>query len=679
MIPELGHFALILALALAVALAALPMAGVFTGREMWMRAGGSLAAGLFTFMLLAYACLAWSFLQDDFSVAYVAQNSNSMLPPIYKFSAAWGAHEGSFLLWTLIMSGWTLAVAIFSRSLPLDILARVLSVMGLLTIGFILFLLMTSNPFERLLPVAAREGADLNPQLQDFGLIVHPPMLYTGYVGFSVAFAFAIAALWSGRLDAAWARWSRPWTNIAWGFLTVGIALGSWWAYYELGWGGWWFWDAVENASFMPWLVGTALIHSLAVTEKRGVFKSWTVLLAIAAFSLSLLGAFIVRSGVLTSVHAFAVDPERGMFILIFLLMVVGGSLTLYAVRAPVIRADARYAGLSREVLLLVNNVLLVVSTAAVLLGTLYPLIYEALTDGDKISVGPPYFNAVFVPLMLLLLLAMAPGPLARWKRTGLAELVRKLSGVAVVSVVLGVLLPLVFAGALSLWPTIAISLAIWVLGALVVDTAARVANKGSLGARLRAIPKLGAGYIGMCVAHLGIAVSVIGIALTITYSDERDVRLEPGQSVELGDWRFRFDGVRDARGPNYVAQEGTITVFDGDEQVEVLHPQKRRYLARQMVMTEAAIEPGLFRDLYVALGEPLGETAWAVRVHSKPFVRWVWLGGVLMALGGLLAAGDKRYRKLAARDAARAGRADGARPAAQKKGPARGAEGATA
>jgi cytochrome c-type biogenesis protein CcmF len=654
MIPELGHLALILALALSVLLAVVPMAGAVRGERLWMRAGGSLAAGLFTFLLLSYVCLTWSFLVDDFSVAYVAQNSNSMLPTHYKFSAVWGAHEGSFLLWTLIMGGWTLAVAIFSRSLPLDILSRVLSVMGLITIGFILFMLVTSNPFDRLLPSSPQDGADLNPQLQDFGLIVHPPMLYTGYVGFSVVFAFAIAALLSGRLDAAWARWSRPWTNVAWAFLTVGIALGSWWAYYELGWGGWWFWDAVENASFMPWLAGTALIHSLAVTEKRGVFKSWTVLLAIAAFSLSLLGAFIVRSGVLTSVHSFAVDPERGLFILVFLLLVVGGSLTLYALRAPVMRADARYAGLSREVMLLVNNVLLVVSTAAVLLGTLYPLIYEALTGGDKISVGPPYFNAVFVPLMLALLLAMAPGPLARWKRTGAGELVRKLWRVGVASIVLGVLLPLVFTGALALWPTIAVTLALWITLSLAGDAAARVRNKGGAGARLAALPKLGGGYWGMWIAHVGIAVSVVGIALTVEYTTERDVRLAPGESVEVGDYAFRFDGVRNVRGPNYVAQEGTVTVFEDGEFLEVLRPQKRRYTARQMVMTEAAIDPGLFLDLYVALGEPLGDTAgsWAVRVHYKPFVRWVWLGGILMALGGGLAAMDRRYRRLAARDA---------------------------
>lgn len=650
MIPELGHFALALSLGFAVLLAVMPIAGTLTGRVVWMRSGGSLAAGMFVFLLLSYICLTWAFLVDDFSVAYVAQNSNSLLPVYYKVSAVWGAHEGSFLLWTLIMAGWTVAVALRSRALPLDMLARVLGVMGLVSIGFILFMLLTSNPFERLLPMSPADGSDLNPQLQDFGLIVHPPMLYVGYVGFSVAFAFAIAALMSGRLDAAWARWSRPWTNVAWAFLTVGIALGSWWAYYELGWGGWWFWDAVENASFMPWLVGTALIHSLAVTEKRGVFRSWTVLLAIATFSLVLLGAFIVRSGVLTSVHAFAVDPERGFYIMMFLLAVVGGSLALYAFRAPVMRADAHYDGLSREVLLLVNNVLLVVATAAVLLGTLYPLIYEAMTGGDKISVGPPYFNAVFVPLMVLLLLVMAPGPLARWKRTSWRELVRNLGRVAVASVALGVILPLVFAGALDFWAVVAVTLAAWIVLSLVQDTLSRVAHKESWQARLAAIPKLGAGYAGMWIAHFGIAVSVVGIAMVVVYSDERDVRMSPGDTVDVGGWTFRFDGIRQVDGPNWSADEGMVTVLRNDRERMTLLPQKRHYPVRGMIMTQAAINPRFTRDLYVALGEPLGGQAWAVRVHYKPFVRWIWLGALLMALGGVVAAVDRRYRRLAER-----------------------------
>ncbi|MCC5886406.1 MAG: heme lyase CcmF/NrfE family subunit [Gammaproteobacteria bacterium] len=654
MIPELGHFALALALGFALLLAFIPIAGTYTGRVVWMRSGGSLAAGMFVFLLLSYICLTYAFLADDFSVAYVAQNSNSLLPTHYKVSAVWGAHEGSFLLWTLIMAGWTVAVAMRSQGLPLDMLARVLGVMGLISIGFILFMLLTSNPFDRLLPMSPVDGSDLNPQLQDFGLIVHPPMLYVGYVGFSVAFAFAIAALMSGRLDAAWARWSRPWTNVAWAFLTVGIALGSWWAYYELGWGGWWFWDAVENASFMPWLVGTALIHSLAVTEKRGVFRSWTVLLAIATFSLVLLGAFIVRSGVLTSVHSFAVDPERGFYIMVFLLLVVGGSLALYAFRAPVMRADAHYDGLSREVMLLVNNVLLVVATAAVLLGTLYPLIYEAMTGGDKLSVGPPYFNAVFVPLMLLLLIAMAAGPLARWKRTRFDELWRQLARIAVASVVLGVVLPLVFAGALDLWAVVGVAVAVWIVLSLVQDTLSRVAHKGDWSSRLAAVPKLGAGYLGMWVAHFGIAVSVIGISMVVVYSDERDVRMVPGDTVEVGGWDFRFDGIRQVEGPNWSADEGIITVLKNGRERMTLLPQKRHYPVRGMIMTQAAINPRLTRDLYVALGEPLGGQAWAVRVHYKPFVRWIWLGALLMALGGVMAAVDRRYRRLAERAAER-------------------------
>lgn len=654
MIPELGHFALALALGFALLLATIPIAGTYTGKVVWMRSGGSLAAGMFAFLLLSYVCLTYAFLADDFSVAYVAQNSNSLLPTHYKFSAVWGAHEGSFLLWTLIMAGWTVAVALRSQGLPLDMLARVLGVMGLISIGFILFMLLTSNPFERLLPMSPADGSDLNPQLQDFGLIVHPPMLYVGYVGFSVAFAFAIAALMSGRLDAAWARWSRPWTNVAWAFLTVGIALGSWWAYYELGWGGWWFWDAVENASFMPWLVGTALIHSLAVTEKRGVFRSWTVLLAIATFSLVLLGAFIVRSGVLTSVHSFAVDPERGFYIMVFLLLVVGGSLALYALRAPVMRADAHYDGLSREVMLLVNNVLLVVATAAVLLGTLYPLIYEAMTGGDKLSVGPPYFNAVFVPLMLLLLIAMAAGPLARWKRTSFTELWHQLARIGVVSVALGLVLPLLFAGALDLWAVVGIAVAVWVVLSLVQDTLSRVAHKGDWSSRLAAIPKLGAGYLGMWVAHFGIAASVIGISMVVVYSDERDVRMVPGDTVEVGGWEFRFDGIRQVDGPNWSADEGIITVLKNGRERMTLLPQKRHYPVRGMIMTQAAINPRITRDLYVALGEPLGAGAWAVRVHYKPFVRWIWIGALLMALGGVMAALDRRYRRLAERAAER-------------------------
>jgi cytochrome c-type biogenesis protein CcmF len=559
------------------------------------------------------------------------------LPWYYKASAVWGAHEGSFLLWTLIMASWTLAVALRAGALPASFVNRVLGVMGLLNLGFLAFLIFTSNPFERLIPMTPNEGADLNPLLQDFGLIVHPPMLYMGYVGFSVAFAFAVAALLTGRLDAAWARWSRPWSNVAWAFLTVGITLGSWWAYYELGWGGWWFWDPVENASFMPWLVGTALIHSLAVSEKRGTFKSWTLLLAISTFSLSLLGAFIVRSGVLTSVHAFAVDPERGLFILLFLILVVGGSLLLYARRAATISANARYSLLSREAFLLLNNILLVVSMALVLLGTLYPLAYEAVTGGDKISVGVPYFNAGFVPLMFLVAIALGIAPVLRWKATEPRQVFKDLRWIALASVVLGVIAPLLTTGAVAWEVVVSVMLAAWILGSHLRDLRFR--------ARLgwRRIPM---GYWGMLLAHGGFAVALLGVALTSLLSTQKDLRMSPGQEQAIDSWQIHFVGVAEHRGPNYVADRGTFRVLDGDT-VLLLQPEKRRYLASNSVMTEAAIDPGLTRDVYISLGEPLGNGDWAVRLQIKPFVRWIWLGGLLMALGGAMAVLDARYRRL--------------------------------
>ena len=650
MIPELGHFSLILALLLALALFLVPMAGVMTGRRLWMETGLSFATGQLVFLGLAFCALTISFVTDDFSVAYVARNSNSLLPTQFKVSAVWGAHEGSFLLWSLVMGVWTFLVALSGRRIPADFLARVLSIMGFISAGFIVFLLLTSNPFDRLLPFSPTEGSDLNPVLQDFGLIVHPPLLYVGYVGFSVAFAFAVAALWSGRLDAAWARWSRPWTNAAWAFLTVGVTLGSWWAYYELGWGGWWFWDSVENASFMPWLTGTALIHSLAATEKRGVFRSWTVLLAIFTFSLSLLGAFIVRSGVLTSVHAFAVDPERGLFILVFLGIVVGGSLTLYALRAPVLASNAGFGPLSREVMLLINNVILVVATAMVLLGTLYPLIYEAMNDGAKISVGRPFFNEKFIPLMAGLAFMMAIGPFTRWKRTGLRLLVRQLGYVMLASIILGLALPLIMVGALS-WPiALAMGLFAWIVLTLVKDLVAR--------ARWRPFRLMGAtpSFWGMWVAHFGFAVSLAGICLTSHYSMERDVRLMPGERITLGRYDFLFEGVTNVRGPNYLAQRGQVAVDRDGERILVLHPEKRRYLAGGAAMTEADIDAGFLRDIYVALGEPLGDGAWSVRVHVKPYVRWVWFGGVMMMFGGVLTLFDRRYRRVRATRAAQIG-----------------------
>ncbi len=643
MIPELGQFALILVFTLALTLGVVPLIGAARGYRAWMHSAFSLATGVAVFAALAFGCLVYSFVVSDFSVRYVATNSNTLLPLYYKVAAVWGAHEGSFLLWILIASLWTFAVAAFSRNLPLTMISRVLAVMGWLVAGFAAFSLFTSNPFERALPIAPTQGADLNPLLQDFGLTIHPPMLYTGYVGFSVAFAFALAALMSGRLDAAWARWSRPWTNIAWAFLSVGIALGSWWSYYELGWGGWWFWDPVENASFMPWLVGTALVHSLAVTEKRGAFKSWTVLLAIAAFSLSLLGAFIVRSGVLTSVHAFAVDPKRGLFILAFLVIVVGGSLTLYAVRVPLIRSRVHFAGLSREVLLLVNNVLLVVAMAVVLLGTLYPLAYEALTGGGKISVGPPYFNAVFIPLMVVVALALGIGPSTRWKRTGVGYLWRKLGAVFAASVVIGVALPLIVTGVFKWQLAAGITLALWIVGTHIEDAWQQA------GRRVSGLRRLSAGYLGMTLAHIGFAVTLTGIVITSHTSLERDVRLTTGGSAHLGALTFTLVAVDRIRGPNYVSDRGTVRV-DGDGEEYLLFPEKRHYLAGGNVMTEAAIEPGLTRDVYVAMGEPTGGGGWTMRLHYKPLVRWVWFGALLMAFGGVTAVTDARYRRLRVR-----------------------------
>jgi len=643
MIPELGHLSLTLALCFSGLLAWFGLAGPVLRNRNWMSATASLVNGQFLFALFAFAALAYAFLNDDFSVAYVAANSNTLLPWYYKFSALWGAHEGSFLLWTLIMSMWTLAVAVKGVTLPLSFQSRVLGVMGLLNVGFFSFLLWTSNPFNRLVPLTPMEGADLNPLLQDFGLIVHPPLLYTGYVGFSVAFAFAIAALLSGRMDTAWARWSRPWTNIAWAFLTVGITLGSWWAYYELGWGGWWFWDPVENASFMPWLVGTALVHSLAVSEKRGTFKSWTLLLAITTFSLSLLGAFIVRSGVLTSVHAFAVDPTRGLFILAFLVIVVGGSLTLYAVRASVISSRARFALFSREAFLLLNNILFVIAMAIVLSGTMYPLAYEALTGGDKISIGVPYFNRFFIPLMLFLALAVGLVPALQWKRTSRDRWLKGMRWIALASLVLGLGIPLLISQALAWQVAATLVVAFWIVGSHGKD----LVYRARLG--LRRVPLA---YWGMTLAHLAFAMTLLGVALTSQFSVEKDLRMSPGDTLILGDMEFRFDGVTMVHGPNYVAQQGTFIVTDGDSRL-ILKPEKRRYAVSGNVLTEAAIDPGFLRDVYVSLGEELDGGDWAVRLQIKPFVRWIWLGALFMALGGVIAVTDARYRRLRAREVA--------------------------
>ena len=642
MIPEFGHFALIISFCLALVLMTVPAWGAWRRNLRAMSLAPGLAVGLLVFVAISFACLCTAFLQDDFSVKVVAANSNSLLPPIYKFSAVWGNHEGSLLLWALILSLWTAAVAVFSSQLPLLVLSRVLSVMGGIGVGFLSFLLLTSNPFARLLPGMPADGNDLNPLLQDPGLIIHPPLLYMGYVGFSVAFAFAIAALLAGRLDASWARWSRPWTNVAWAFLTLGIMLGSWWAYYELGWGGWWFWDPVENASFMPWLAGTALIHSLAATEKRGLFKSWTVLLAIFAFSLSLLGTFLVRSGVLTSVHAFATDPARGLFILVFLALVVGGSLTLYALRALAVTSRVSFEWLSRESLILCNNVVFLVASLTVLFGTLFPLIMDALGAG-KYSVGPPYFNAVFVPLMALLIPFMGVGPVSRWKKDSARRWQSELAVPAIVAVLCGFTLPLLNAS-YNLWVALAVTLSSWLVLGLCRDLWCRVKGASTLWYGLRRITP---SYWGMFIARLGFAACVTGVVATSQYNIEHDLKMSPGDTEVLAGYEFRFVELAPVRGPNFIADEARFEVSRNGRIVARLAPQKRRYTATGQIMTEAAIGAGLFRDLYVAMGEPIGQDgAWAMRLHYKPMVRWMWLGAILVAAGAFTTVLDKRYRR---------------------------------
>jgi cytochrome c-type biogenesis protein CcmF len=641
MIPELGNFALILALLLAFIQGTLPIIGAARGIPSWIALARPVVQGQFVFIAIAFFCLAYSFVNSDFSVINVAQNSNSRLPLEYRFAATWGSHEGSLLLWVLMLASWSVAVSVFSRRLPDDMVARVLGVMGLISVGFLLFMLFTSNPFDRMLPGAV-EGSDLNPLLQDPGMVFHPPMLYMGYVGFSVAFAFAIAALLSGQLDATWARWSRPWTTIAWSFLTIGIMLGSWWAYYELGWGGWWFWDPVENASFMPWLVGTALVHSLAVTEKRGSFKSWTVLLAICAFSLSLLGTFLVRSGVLTSVHAFATDPKRGIFILAFLVIVIGASLLLFAWRAPKIGLGGKFEVLSRESLLLANNLLLMVAAGSILLGTLYPLIIDAL-DLGKLSVGPPYFESVFVPLMTPAIFLIGVGPLARWKQASLPDLAVRLRWAFAVSMVTALVMPLLM-GEWKPWVSFGLLLAFWVIASMAVNLRHRLLSSGKEGLFAK-LASQSRSYYGMHVAHLGIAVFIIGVTLVGGYETEKDVRMEIGNTVEVGGYTFRFNGAKKEPGPNYMADIGQLDVLRNGEKVRSMEPEKRTYTASGMAMTEAAIDTGVFRDLYVALGEPLENGAWVVRVYHKPFVDWIWFGCILMAFGGFLAVSDRRYR----------------------------------
>jgi len=646
MIPELGHFALILAFCVALLLGTLPLIGAHNNRLAWIALARPAAQTMSFLLVIAFGCLTTAFVQNDFSVVYVAQHSNTLLPLPYRIAAVWGGHEGSLLLWMLMLSVWTMAVSIFSQELPERMVARVLGVLGLVAAGFLLFILITSNPFERLLP-GAEEGRDLNPLLQDPGLIIHPPMLYMGYVGFSVAYAFSVAALLSGNLDAAWARWSRPWTTAAWIFLTLGIALGSGWAYYELGWGGWWFWDPVENASFMPWLVGTALVHSLAVTEKRGSFKNWTVLLAISAFSLSLLGTFLVRSGVLTSVHAFATDPKRGIFILAFLVFVIGGSLALFAWRAPKVGLGGRFALLSRESLLLTNNVLLVVACSSVLLGTLYPLAIDALGAG-KLSVGPPYFNTVFAPLMVPALFLMGVGPFAHWKQASFAELARTLRWAFLAAAIVGIAIPFLYGD----WtPVVALGLllAAWIVLAGTLNFVERVQSTRAGQPFLKAALKQPRSFFGMHTAHVGIAVFVVGVTMVKGYEAEKDVRMEIGDTVAVGGYSFKFNGVRQEKGPNYTALVGDFDLSHDGKPLRKLNPEKRNYVSSAMPMTEAAIDTGFVRDLYVSLGEPIDpaqpEGAWAVRVYFKPFVDWIWGGCLLMALGGLIAMADRRYR----------------------------------
>ena len=641
MIAELGHFALIIALAMALLQSLVPMIGSFKGYTSWMRLGSSLSMGQLAFVAISFVCLTAAFLNDDFSLKYVSQNSNTALPDHYKISAVWAAHEGSLLLWALILAGWTAAVALFSQALPLVLRARILSILGAISVGFALFLLYTSNPFERLLPMAPMEGADLNPLLQDIGLIIHPPMLYMGYVGFAVPFAFAIAALIGGQFDSAWARWSRPWINLAWMFLTIGITLGSWWAYYELGWGGWWFWDPVENASLMPWLVGTALMHSVSASEKRGVFRSWTLLLAIFAFSLSLLGTFLVRSGILTSVHAFATDPERGVFMLMFLAIVIGGSLMLFAIRGPAMQKVAAYSGWSREVMLLINNVILVSAMTMILIGTLYPLVADVL-DLGKISVGPPYFNFFFVPLTFALVVALGIAVFTKWKATEPRLILGKIPVPLLIAMITAGILPFYLATDYSYSITAGLTLfmSLWLVATIVKDLIEKV------GSNIKRIATLSYSYLGMQLAHTGLAICILGVGLSSAYDQSRELRMAPGDNAVIAGYEFTFSAVNPVAGPNYSAFQAHIKVTKDRRLIANLYPEKRHYNAGGQVMTEAAIDPSLARDIYVSLGEPLAGGAWALSLQVKPFVRCIWLGGVLVAVGGLLASTDRRYRR---------------------------------
>ncbi|MBT7438210.1 MAG: heme lyase CcmF/NrfE family subunit, partial [Cellvibrionales bacterium] len=621
MVAEFGHFSLIIALFIALMQTVIPQIGASIKNQLWMSCARPLVLAQSLFILLSFICLVFLFINDDFSVRYVAENSNTLLPDRYKISAVWGAHEGSLLLWVLILAFWSLAVSMFSSKLPIQLVARVLAVLGFISVGFYLFMLFTSNPFDRSLPYFLTEGADLNPLLQDVGLIFHPPILYMGYVGLSVAFAFSVAALLNGSIDSAWARWVKPWTLIAWMFLTLGISLGSWWAYYELGWGGWWFWDPVENASLMPWLVCTALIHSLSVTEKRGAFASWTLLLAIMAFSLSLLGTFLVRSGVLTSVHAFATDPTRGIFILIFLIVVIGGSLLLFAFRGPTKKSSSKFSSLSKELFILANNLILIIITAVILLGTLYPLIADVLGWG-KISVGPPYFNLFFVPLTLLLGLLMPVASILRWKKTPRLNILKYFNGPLILSLIIGGSLPLMYE---SYEPIAVVSIFIssWIILITLRDIGYKSSTKVSI---LDGLKRIKISYWGMVTAHIGVAICIIGVGLTSAYSIQRDVRMLPGETISLANYQFEFVTIEPYEGPNYIADQATVLVTKKNSTIALLKPQKRRYFSSGQTMTEASIDSSIFRDLYIALGEPLQGDAWAIRIYIKPFVMWIWI-----------------------------------------------------
>ena len=641
MIAELGNYALALSLAIAILLAIFPLWGAEKGSVQLMSLARPMTYGLFVVLTFSFGALFYLFAVNDFSVQYVVNNSNTTLPIYYRLSAVWGSHEGSLLLWIWLLSLWSAAVALFSKHLPQEATARVLGIMGIISIGFLLFMLFTSNPFNRTFPEFPVDGKELNPLLQDVGLIFHPPLLYMGYVGFSVAFAFSIASLMTGKLDTAWARWSRPWTMAAWVFLTLGIVLGSWWAYYELGWGGWWFWDPVENASFMPWLAGTALLHSLAVTEKRGSFKAWTVLLAISAFSLCLLGTFLVRSGILVSVHAFASDPTRGLYVLAYLIVVIGGSLTLYAYKGSQIRSRDNAERYSRESLLWLNNILLMTALCVVLLGTLLPLVHKQLGLGS-ISIGAPFFDQMFLIIMTPFALLLGIGPLVKWRRDQFSAIRTPVIVSLIIMLIAGFALPYLLQDKLTVSAVLGTMMAVIIVLLSLYEMHQRATHRESF---LKGVRKLSRSHWGMVLAHLGVAMTVWGIAFSQNYSVERDVRMSVGDTVQIADYDFTFKGISDANGPNYIGGKAQIDITYHGKTEATLFAEKRLYTVSKMPMTEAAIDWGFTRDLYVALGEKLENNAWALRLYYKPFIRWIWLGGLFMALGGLLCMFDRRYR----------------------------------